>query len=82
MFIRRVIDDKYKPYKDVFRRLMDLIEVLCHKDYKSTYENLLKPIKFIKLISPLILDSDDLAKEIIKFEDKVIVIRALFDLLE
>ena len=80
MFIKRVINDKYKPYKVIFKRLMNLLEVMCYKKFKKTYKEILKKINFIQIVSPILLDSDELGGVLMMgiYEDKIKVIRAVF----
>jgi len=62
-FIRRVIDDNFEKCEEAFEELMRLMHVMCGRDLAKTYDLVFKKISFVKLVSPIMLRSDNLGLE-------------------
>lgn len=85
-FIKEVCesaDRSYKGYNDQWEAFMDMLKALADYDPKLMYDVLFKKAKFAHLVSPMMLDCDNLQTQADKrgARDKITIMKRLFKFL-
>lgn len=59
-YMQRVIKRNYKDFSQSWFKLMDIIKVMQEKDFQYTFEIIFNQCKFVRIVAPILLDSDNL----------------------
>lgn len=79
VFLREVQED-YKDKAEVFCALIEVMASIEAVDYKVFLEHIVSEMKLLQLLSPILVESDNLRKD--KSNDKVLIMRRVFKFLD